>query len=311
MKYVSLTLNWIFGLSFLLIGLVSIIDSFLAGISLVAISFFLLPPARNFIHSKTNKELSPKSKAISIFILFIAFSIFVSQSQSQKAQELAAKKAQEQAEQILKIQQENIAYFNDNREKIIDSIKQELSKKKYDSVISLSNKYLITDDTELNELNLLAKNKIAALKKDVETKRLLDLVKTLPSSELVKNNDIYKQLLTLHPDNKKYKDKVAFYSGKIEQQEKERIAKEERKAKIESQFSAWDGSHRNLERTVKNAMNDPDSYEHDKTVYWDKGNFLIVRMTYRGKNAFGGTVRNFVKAKVSLDGQILQILDQT
>lgn len=58
-------------------------------------------------------------------------------------------------------------------------------------------------------------------------------------------------------------------------------------------------------------MNDPDSYEHDETVYWDRGDHLVVRTTYRGKNAFGGVVRNFVKAKVSLDGDILQILDQT
>lgn len=58
-------------------------------------------------------------------------------------------------------------------------------------------------------------------------------------------------------------------------------------------------------------MNDPDSYEHDETVYWDMGDHLVVKTTYRGKNAFGGVVRNFVKAKVSLDGDILQILDQT
>ena len=84
-----------------------------------------------------------------------------------------------------------------------------------------------------------------------------------------------------------------------------------RNKRIEQQFSAWDGSHNNLERVIKKAMNDPDSYEHDETVYWDMGDHLVVKTTYRGKNAFGGVVRNFVKAKVSLDGDILQILDQT
>jgi hypothetical protein len=32
--------------------------------------------------------------------------------------------------------------------------------------------------------------------------------------------------------------------------------------------------------------------------------------TFRGKNAFGGVVKNTVKAKVSLDGDVLEIIDQ-
>jgi len=57
-------------------------------------------------------------------------------------------------------------------------------------------------------------------------------------------------------------------------------------------------------------MNDPDSYDHVETVYWDRGDHLVVRTTFRGKNAFGGIVKNSVKAKVSLDGQVLQIIEQ-
>jgi hypothetical protein len=56
-------------------------------------------------------------------------------------------------------------------------------------------------------------------------------------------------------------------------------------------------------------MNDPDSYKHEKTVYSDKGDYLIVIMTFRGKNAFGGMVKNTVTAKVSLNGEVLQILN--
>ncbi len=83
-----------------------------------------------------------------------------------------------------------------------------------------------------------------------------------------------------------------------------------RKEKIESQFSAWDGSHSNLTTFIKNNMNDRKSYEHVKTVSWDNGNYLIVQTTFRGKNAFGALVLNTVKAKVSLDGEILEILEQ-
>ena len=83
-----------------------------------------------------------------------------------------------------------------------------------------------------------------------------------------------------------------------------------RQKKIESCFSAWDGSHTNLTRIIKKSMNDPKSYNHDKTVYWDKGDHLIVKTTFRGKNAFGGVVVNWISAKSDLDGNITEIIAQ-
>lgn len=83
-----------------------------------------------------------------------------------------------------------------------------------------------------------------------------------------------------------------------------------RKERIEQQFSPWDGSHRGLTRAIKDAMNDPRSYEHVETVYRDEGSRLWVRTTFRGKNAFGGVVKNWTEARVDLDGNVLEILSQ-
>ena len=80
-----------------------------------------------------------------------------------------------------------------------------------------------------------------------------------------------------------------------------------RKETIERQFSAWDGSHRNLVRVVKEAMHDPDSFDHIKTVYWDRGDKLVVKMDFRGKNTFGALVKNTVTAETDLEGNILSI----
>ena len=88
---------------------------------------------------------------------------------------------------------------------------------------------------------------------------------------------------------------------------KARIAAE-RKKKLEPQFSAWDGSHRGLERVIKKTMNDPDSYDHVKTVYWDMEKYLVLKTTFRGKNAFGGLVVDWVKAKSDMDGNIIEII---
>ncbi len=86
--------------------------------------------------------------------------------------------------------------------------------------------------------------------------------------------------------------------------------KEERTSKIETCFSAWDGSHRGLTKLIKASMNNPKSYEHVNTVYWDMGDYLVVKTTFRGTNAFGGVVINWVKAQVDLEGNVLQVLEQ-
>lgn len=83
-----------------------------------------------------------------------------------------------------------------------------------------------------------------------------------------------------------------------------------RKERIEKNFSAWDGSHRGLTEIIKKSMNDPSSYEHEETVYWDKGDHLIVKTTFRGKNAFGGVVKNWVMAKVDLNGNVIEVTSE-
>lgn len=96
-----------------------------------------------------------------------------------------------------------------------------------------------------------------------------------------------------------------YFLGGSDSKTPEEIKKE----RLENQFSAWDGSHRGLTNYIKNAMNDPGSYEHVETVYWDRKDHLIVKTTFRGKNAFGGVVKNSVKAKVDLAGNVLEVME--
>lgn len=84
---------------------------------------------------------------------------------------------------------------------------------------------------------------------------------------------------------------------------------EARKKLISKGFSSWDGSHRELTKVIKESMNDPKSYDHVETNYWDMGDHLVVRTTFRGKNAFGGVVKNSVRAKTDLDGNVLEIIE--
>lgn len=83
-----------------------------------------------------------------------------------------------------------------------------------------------------------------------------------------------------------------------------------RKERIQKHFSAWDGSHRGLTEIIKKSMNDPGSYKHEETAYWDKGDHLIVKTTFRGKTAFGGVVKNWVMAKIDLNGNVIEVVSQ-
>ncbi len=57
-------------------------------------------------------------------------------------------------------------------------------------------------------------------------------------------------------------------------------------------LSAWNGSHRGLERAVKDSLNDPDSFEHVETLTWPVGTDgrNQIMMTFRAKNGFGGVI---------------------
>lgn len=82
----------------------------------------------------------------------------------------------------------------------------------------------------------------------------------------------------------------------------------DREAKIQAQFSGWDGSHKGLTERVKSSMKDPSSYEHIETVYRDMGDHLYVTMRFRGNNSFGAKVISAVTANVYLDSGAIELI---
>ncbi len=180
-------------------------------------------------------------------------------------------------------------YFNANKSVIIDGIGNSIESGKHGEALQAVERYLHTGDLE-----------IKALHKKLKVELIVSELKAVPASDFKKNKELYGQLVELNPGTEKYKEKLDFYSKKAARQDL-----------VEKQFSPWDGSHAKLERLIKGAMNDPDSYEHDKTTYSDMGDHLVVKTVYRGKNGFGGMVRNFITAKVGLGGQIIKVIDQT
>ncbi len=71
MKLVYLTLIWFFGILFILFGLMMLVKTPLAGITMISASLLILPPARNFIYTKTKKELPFAAMSLIAIVLFI------------------------------------------------------------------------------------------------------------------------------------------------------------------------------------------------------------------------------------------------
>ena len=65
------------------------------------------------------------------------------------------------------------------------------------------------------------------IKKNTEIAELEKKAKSIPVSRVLDNLNIYKQLLTLEPNNAKYKKKVAFYEAKLEVNERKQEKKEQ------------------------------------------------------------------------------------
>ena len=79
---------------------------------------------------------------------------------------------------------------------------------------------------------------------------------------------------------------------------------------IKDQFSLWDGSHRGLVNLVEKNLNDPKSFDHEETTYKDMKDHLIIKMTYRAKNGFGGLILQNVTAKADYKTNTISIISQ-
>lgn len=77
---------------------------------------------------------------------------------------------------------------------------------------------------------------------------------------------------------------------------------------IIDQFSAWDGSHKNLTIGIKHLLKDPESYQNIDTKYWVKKDHIKVAQQYRSKNSFGGYVEGRMIATFTMNGDLIEIL---
>ncbi len=301
--------------------IVGFADGFGSFLLMVGIFLFACSIVDLILHGFRKKKDTPIKQAI--ILLIVAFALMIAGgglvSPNEDAKVAEAEALYDQAE----------AYINegkiDEALKAIDRSKQLNPNKEQNKAFWLEEKIqkLNSDDfmkeTLVNmsdaDFNLLINGELKTVIIDHEELNSMFL------NKLAENADKRAEYLAEIAEQKRIAEEEAE-KKRQEEAEKKRLAEKEaekkkqeeaaakRKEMIEKQFSLWDGSHIGLTEVIKEGMHDPKSYKHVETVYWDMEDHLVVQTTFRGKNAFGGVVKNIVKAKVSLDGDVLEIIDQ-
>ena len=146
-----------------------------------------------------------------------------------------------------------------------------------------------------------------------QIKKLENLVRKVPVHDFDENIRLYRQLLSLHPGNKRYINKINHYEGKKRAAKNEFIKKKraaknevvnkEKAAKRRRGFhclSSWDGAHTGVKRYIEKHMRNPDSFEHIETRITpvnSEGSHELI-MKYRAQNGFGGMTVGITTASV-------------
>jgi len=78
---------------------------------------------------------------------------------------------------------------------------------------------------------------------------------------------------------------------------------------IDIQFNVFNRRHEKLCKYIESKLVDPSSFEEIESKYIDQGNQIVVIVEYTAKNGFGVRTRNYCKARVDINGDILEIIE--
>ncbi|MBS1776217.1 MAG: hypothetical protein JSS64_08040 [Bacteroidetes bacterium] len=158
-----------------------------------------------------------------------------------------------------------------------------------------------------SELAELEKHSIASFSGELETDMYLNTLYFFPSaSKSTAKVGKYVEIIEYKPT---VKDDRVVKKQRADLDNQKAQADKKKKDFEKNCFSSWDGSNRELVKYVKANMNDKKSFEHEETTYTMLDDYAVVIMKFRGKNSFGNMVLNSVKAKVSYDCQVLEIME--
>ncbi|WP_274644663.1 hypothetical protein [Pseudomonas serbica] len=326
------SLWWVVTLALVVFGAMVIKESWIAGLMLIMFGAVVSPYGFARILAWLSAD-DPLQIRVAIVLLALAGSTYVLYEHTARvaadaaeetrikaladAQAAEAKRTAEAEAQLNSTK----AYFAEHRDAVLAEFATAVDGKNLATAKAIRDRFILAiRDPEFDQIL----NRYVSLKDEVERAEaekarqakvatLTGQLASVSATDYTQAIMIYTQLVALEPANKSYQQKLERFTkvrdaqyAKEAAEKAAATAKAERQKKIEGQFSGWSGAHYKFERLIKDAMNDPDSYDHVETKYVDKGTYIRVISTFRGKNAFGGMVKNTKIADFTIDGSFLK-----
>lgn len=317
LKQLRFIIGWIFTLLFLVEAIwAASLGSKLGFVAHALLSLLVSPPVRLYAFGITKLAVPERARYILIVLSWGLASHFILQTidEAENARmvtaNLQAKKVQhEQAEQAKKVQHEKaeqaaaqkIEYWRNNSESILTEVKSYIAIEDYIRASSIAEKYLATKDEAL-----------LALYRDANIGKYKYLLGRAGPENYWEKVACLTELVRLLPGNSEYRSelerntRLMDQADALDRQDAARTAaRTQRREAFKKLLSKWDGSLPALVAYVKPSMNDPGSFEHDKTTFVVQDDSVDVTMAFRGKNKFNALVRNVVTARVTFDGVVI------
>jgi hypothetical protein len=287
--------GWLVGVFLVLAGLGGLLTDLGAGLLILAAAAVVLPPVNAWLNAKLSLVIPGKVKALVVFVLIAGAAAVMAASGTRSEQREAARAKNARAKALR-------ADFQTNGGKILQRMDSALKAGNFPLAVSIGDRYAsVVSDSQLGKRLRDARAGQKRVADKAKEQQLLARVQKTSATDLEASRDLYGQLVTLNPANVSYKAKHNDYDRQIRQRdaaEQQRIrqrdaAEQERIRRfgpVPHQYSS--GTYDEVEEYLRQVMNDPESLKMDRCtpVYHVEAGWL-VGCDYRGRNAFGGMIR--------------------
>jgi hypothetical protein len=255
----------------------------------------VLPPIRKQIHRGIRDSLTPSVSACIVIVLLVVQLGFTFHGNVVMEQEQKTAQEQRWRDTIAARHQALADTFTVNKSAIISAIDDQVKGGNFAAALAESNKY-DNADPELDNRKLQIKASLAKI--SLQDERSLTLEQRAAA---------YTQLAESEPANMQYAETARTLSAQLVTERNDAVDKVIKHAQLLTQFSQYDGSHRNVEAAIKARMNNPDSYKHVETRFVETPSGAIVYSEFHGTNAFGGVITTTAVANVDRAGNVTSL----
>lgn len=183
----SIATGWGLGVIFALNALMSISEgNLMAGCLYLLSSFFLLPPIRKKVHAKTKIVIAPNYRIVIVGILMFLAILAKNSAENERNEEAIQKVKEEEIKRQSEKRAEELQDFNVNKDKILNSVSDQIKSKSFKDAIDTCNTYMKFNDKDLTPLCTTVKTEFLKIEQKEQEKRAK---KVTAEESLVCGND--------------------------------------------------------------------------------------------------------------------------